>query len=238
MVKGLRGSNKGAFTVEATLVVPVILLVLFLLIYCFMILYQTVVLNRAAAFTAQQGAEVWLDSRKIIETGEFGSTAMDGLYTRVLNDYLLEVDRPLMDAEAVDLSKSLETLYGEASTNSSDVKDKKLYQIKAGLFKNLKGGILKPEKTTVDVKFTNRMLERKLDVTITQEVRIPLGMLKSIFSGKSTLTLEGRGTAAVAEPAEYIRNIDFGIECARRVKDAVNIDALLDKIKGGSGAGE
>lgn len=61
--------DKGAFTLEAAIVMSSILIILCAVLYAFMLLYQNVVVTYAASYAAQQGAAAWVNSGLNIEDG-------------------------------------------------------------------------------------------------------------------------------------------------------------------------
>ncbi|MCX7710833.1 MAG: hypothetical protein N2484_13420 [Clostridia bacterium] len=227
----LKNSNRGSFTIEGALVISAVLLVLCLLIFSFMFLYQKAVLTKTASYVAQQGAEIWADSRKVVENGHYDSTqSRDGLYYHIFDDSLLSHRK---STEKINSSGDIDVLVKKyKSVGREQIQEKKFAEIKRGICIELKRALLKPELTEVTINFSNQLIQRKIEVNLKQEIKIPLGQLNRFFGGKSTLTVQGKGIGTVAEPAEYIRNVDLGIEYASRAGAVTDIGGIIDLIKG------
>lgn len=95
-----------------------------------------------------------------------------------------------------------------SSANVSEKKEK----VKKIANDRLKGGVLSSNNTKVEVEFKNSWGKRSIVVEISQEISVPFPMIAKFFNGGKALELKAQATADIAEPAEYIRNIDYGIE--------------------------
>ncbi|MDF2522620.1 MAG: hypothetical protein K0R31_261 [Clostridiales bacterium] len=231
MLKLHNRDTKGSATLESIIVLSAILLILAALIFAFMILYQESVLSKAASLAAQQGAEIWVDSRKNIETGEVRDKEerKDNIYWPIF-----ELGTSSTYNETIDTSSpALKASYENASKNrESDLIEKKYAQIRKVVYTELYRGFLKPENTRLSIDYNNTFIQREIQVTLLQEIKIPLGGIKAFFDGKETVALTGKSTAVVSMPAEYIRNIDLGIEYAYRVRESIDFENMLRKVKG------
>lgn len=80
---------------------------------------------------------------------------------------------------------------------------------------------------TVEVEFHNYVVRREVEVRITKEVDIPFKEIAQYFD--QDLDLHVTAKAATAEPAEYIRNIDYGVELAKDAYKMIkgSLDGLL-----------
>lgn len=213
------------------MIFTLIVLAILALLFAFLYMQQKAHLVSAASFAAQQGAELWTDSRRSMENGELtGTKASDPIGYRVFDNLLLS-------------SKTFEGYFEEVLGDNGKPKlvlrmdtvdnlpGRKIALIGEALGKRIENTVLKPENTKVKLTYSNNTLRGRLTVSITQEIRVPLGGIKEYFDGKDTLTLSGSSTAAVTEPAEYIRNIDLAIELSREVKGELDLMGLLDSIK-------
>lgn len=226
------GGEKGSITVETALVFPVIVFCIVALIFGFLLLYQKLLLTKAASLAAQQGAEIWVDSRKKIESGVWDpGERKDSLYYRLFSDTAF--NGPYKKT----LSASVEELKNEYNTAKSagrdDIQAKKLSEMSAAIYAELGRGLLKPERTDIKIDFSNTVIQRRLKVTLAQEIRVPLGSIGQRIYGNSTMSLRGTGTAVVAEPAEYIRNVDLGIEYSKKLYNKLDIEEKLEELKKG-----
>lgn len=210
-----------------TLIVSIIILLLFAFSY----MQQKACLISAASFAAQQGAELWLDSRKSMEDGRVNTGKdEDSIGYRVFDNLLFS-------------SKTYEGYFEEAIAANGKSKlilrmdtgdnlpGQKVALIGEALSKRIGNTVLKPKNTKVMITYTNNAFRGSLTVEITQEIKIPLGGIKEFFDGKDTLILSGQSTAAVTEPDEYIRNIDLAIELSKQLGEKLDLRDLTDKIK-------
>lgn len=220
--------TRGSITVETTLIISVVLFVLMALVFSFMVMYQKAILAKTVSIVAQQGAEIWTDSRKQIENGYWDQKQeQDSIYYRLFDDSLLAGKKYSITANSF---KQLETLLSEMNAGE-EIQDKKFTKMKKLMVSELRKGILKPSKTTVDILFSNT-LQRKIEVSLTQNIKIPLGFLGKLIGKNGSMDLTCKGVALVVEPAENIRNIDLGMEYAKTIGEATDIKLIIEKLKG------
>jgi hypothetical protein len=220
--------TKGSITVETTLIISVVLFVLMTLVFSFMVMYQKAILAKTVSIVAQQGAEIWTDSRKQIENGYWDHMQeQDSIYYRLFDDSLLTSKKYSITANSF---KQLEGLLSERNTGEG-IQDKKFSKMKKLMVSELRKGILKPSKTTVDILFSNK-LQRKIEVSLAQNIKIPLGFLGKLIGKNGSMDLTCKGVAFVVEPAENIRNIDLGMEYAKTIGEAIDIKSMMEKLKG------
>mgnify|MGYP001625363447 CR=1 FL=1 len=77
------------------------------------------------------------------------------------------------------------------------------------------------------MNFHNYLVQQVVEIRITKEVDIPFREIAQYFD--ADLDMEVTARAAVTQPAEYIRNIDYGIELAKTVWVQISggLDALF-----------
>ncbi|RCX09601.1 hypothetical protein DFR58_1345 [Anaerobacterium chartisolvens] len=225
-MKALRrfSPDRGSTTIEAILVVWCIVIVLAAVIYSFLIMNQRVLLASIASKAAQQGVEVWLDEARSMEDGFLDTTRRTGLKSL----YSQLTDGMLFRGGEYEEFLDAGTINGNSPAAEGDIK---VLKIRNCVVRDMKKGLLKPLSTYMKVEFKNILIQREIKVTLQQEISIPLGGIKAIFDGKSTLTLVAVGTADVSEPAEYIRNIDLLAEYSSKGFKASGISAKLEQLK-------
>lgn len=225
-------NEKGSFTIEASMIFALLTLVVITLLFTFVYMKQKAELTNAAAFAAQQGAELWLDSRKSMEDGRVDTTKeADNIGYRILDNLLFSsrTYEGIIVEEAAENGKKRAALKIQGAAG---LPGRKAVHIGEALCRRLEGMLLKPESTKVRITYANNALRGRLTVEITQEIKLPLVGIRQFFDGKDTLTLSSRSSAAVAEPAEYIRNIDLAMELSKRLGGRLNMDELLNRIRG------
>lgn len=224
LLNKLKTDNKGSYTVEACLAVTTVLFVLFAVIFSFIYLSQEAMLSEAAGHCAQKGAEIWVEDGFNTYTAD---SLTDGyrtsLYYRI-SDFKETDSRTINIAEELD--KELEAI--AAGYRASVGTRKKMNWIKYAAYSRLGRCIMRPEETKIEIAYKNDFIKSQIQVSISQEVKIPFGFVKALFDGKDTLTLEATGTAVVAEPAEYIRNVDLSVEYGKRL--AGKLSSVIEKI--------
>ena len=79
--------NKGSITVEASIIVPIVILSIAAVIYMGLLLYQRTVIQSAAELAAEAGAAVWASGVSEIGTGKPGPDSFEKikLYRRLLD---------------------------------------------------------------------------------------------------------------------------------------------------------
>ncbi len=214
----LASDRKGSYTVEACLTVTTVLFVLFALSGSFLYLSQRAMLSAAAGYCAQKGAELWAA----------GSSSAGG-GSEALYEGLDMSEKKV--SESINITEELDEVLRSAAAAFSENEgaERKMNRIRYALLNRLGRCILKPEKTDFQIVCHKGFMSSRIQVTIIQEVRIPFGYLKAVFDGKKTLTMTAAGTAVLAEPAEYIRNVDLSAEYGARL--AGKLDSMLDRIR-------
>ncbi|MGP3787060.1 TadE/TadG family type IV pilus assembly protein [Paenibacillus sp. 1A_MP2] len=81
--------EEGSFTIEASLVFPIVLFILVLLLFFSMYMYQKTFLNQHAYAASERAAYSWDNSHKQAMTGEVVAGEHDNLYWRLTDDRLL-----------------------------------------------------------------------------------------------------------------------------------------------------
>src|SRR5699024_12202435 len=92
-LKKLKQREDGVFTLEATILFPIILIITMTFIFFSLVIYQKAMLTHSANTVAERLAFVWDNSYKDINSGEFDKYPTfdggDGLYWRTFdNQYL------------------------------------------------------------------------------------------------------------------------------------------------------
>lgn len=81
--------EEGSFTIEASLVFPIVLFILVLLLFFSMYMYQKTFLNQHAYAASERAAYSWDNSHKQAMTGEVEAGEHDNLNWRLTDDRLL-----------------------------------------------------------------------------------------------------------------------------------------------------
>lgn len=216
---GFCEKEQGSYTIEAVLIMSAVFLTLFLLCFSFMLMYHRVLLTKAATEIAETAANDWTKETspyyRIFELNSGGKTVEKTVTGSFDEEKLQQVFQDGTD----DRKKT------------ADAVSKKLNTVLKNTFPQLLRCIKEPAKTTVKVTYENGFIIRKIKVEITQEIKIPFGQLKQFFDGKAEAVLQAQSTAVVTDPADMIRNVDLALEYASKVKEKIDLDKLLGKVK-------
>ena len=223
--------DRGSYTIEASMIFSLIVLTIILLLFAFSYMQQKACLVSTASFAAQQGAELWLDSRRSMDNGSVNTAKeADSLGYRVFDNLLLSQKTFEGHIEEVEDAQGKPKFVLKIDTDNS-LPGQKVLLIGEAMCKRMGSTVLRPNNTKVRITYSNNIFRGRLSVEITQEIKVPLGGVKQFFDGKDTLTLSAQSTAAVTEPDEYIRNIDLAIELSKKLKGELDLEGMMDKIK-------
>lgn len=180
-------NEEGSFTLEASLVFPVVLICTLSLLFVGMYAYQQVYVKQLARSTAEKLAFTWTNSHKDLVTGSFNPLESDGLYWRLTQD------------NATDLF-GMQLGGGEANivlptTIASGLVEKKL----------AKGSGLLPKGVTGTAAYTNYLLDHQVKVAINKSFLMPTVLQKLVNSSQT----KGQAVAHVVDSVELIRMTDL-----------------------------
>ncbi len=120
---------------------------------------------------------------------------------------------------------------GETST--------KISKIKNAVKDKMKMSVFSTNTATIKVDFENNILQRKVVVDINQKIPIPFSGIVKFFNDGKEFAIKAKMEAIVAEPTEYIRNVDYAVEwiqsAGKWLKETLGNDAgskAASKIKG------
>lgn len=182
-------NDEGSFTLEASLVFPVILFTLCLLMFFCVLLYQKSMLSQYASASSERSAYSWENSHKEPKTGAFPEDEYDRLYWRLADDHMLGSLFGTFGAESVSsISVPSEGLEGNLTSQ-------KMSQTAASL----------PSTYSGTMEYENKFMNRQITTKIDQFVSLP--MVDFLLDSDRKIYFSGR--AVVVEPDEFIRNIEL-----------------------------
>lgn len=182
--------RRGSFTLEASLVYPVIFYALIILLFFCMYLYQTAVLGQAAGVAAERAAYSWDNSYRNSRTGAYEAGKYDSLYWRLTDDGLLQ------------------GLFGWGASSNDNVNLQLPVNTQADGALPLKklartGGEL-PSGLSGEMTYDNSLLSRKVSVLL--HCMIPLVPLEKVLGDVEQY---GRSDSYIVEPVEWIRTVEL-----------------------------
>jgi len=206
----LNKNQSGSFTLEASLVFPVIMILLIVLIYTSIFTYQRVLLYYVASDLAETVAFTWDNSNKD-NIGAFSIGEYDELYWRLTDDQILELvlgrTANYHAAEVPILSGINSQEQNTQQTDEMSLPELKLSKALQNVPKGLSGTI----------RYQNNLIEKKIIVRLYSPLKIPL------FVGKllgEEIVVEAE--AVITDPVEFIRTVDL----IRRVATIVDKELI------------
>lgn len=188
-MKRLLRDRDGSFTLEASLVFPVIFVTVLILLFFCLFLYQRAILDQAAVVAAERSAYAWDNSHRDPLTGAFPEGRHDSLYWRLTDDAML---RTIFGLSGSSASASIQLPPPAEGKDSLPVL--KLSRVGSAIPEGIHGAM----------EYDNDILLRKVDVSLNRLV--PLAPLERIAGD---LTQAGRSGAYIVDPVEWIRTVDL-----------------------------
>src|SRR5690348_10684383 len=148
--------DRGSFTIEATLVFPVIFLITIIIILGSLFIYRQVSLYGTASITAKRAAFIWDNSSKNWETGAYYIGSHDDLYWRIFED----------NSQEISTNKSI-------SPAQQNLSERKLFNAAGQLPKGISGTLT----------YENHWISRSIIVKLESEWKIPRFLQKWFHSG-------------------------------------------------------
>jgi len=187
--------EQGSFTLESTIVFPMLMGLILLFILFGMYMYQKAVLYYAASATAERTAFGWDNSFREARSGMLIAPEYDGLYWRIGEDKLLS---SLFGIEGEKTAAAVALpLASTDEAGKDDLSGRKMEQSvqwlgQAGL------------KYEGQISYSGGVLKREIEV----KLKAPLSVR---FALNSWLRREPKtvSAAAVVDPVEFIRSVDL-----------------------------
>ncbi|SFE42431.1 TadE-like protein [Paenibacillus catalpae] len=186
--------TEGSFTLESTLVFPILFLLILMFLLFSMYIYQKVVLYYSASETAERASFSWDNSHRNARNGMLTTGQNDGLYWRVSGDYMLG---SLFGITANQTDITLE-IPGSQSADELELAGTKLRQAAAWLT----GDAGLPFQG--NIAYANSLLKREVAVKLKQPVSLaPLELTLGLSEPKTA------AAATIVDPVQFIRDVDM-----------------------------
>ncbi|AOZ92197.1 TadE family protein [Paenibacillus crassostreae] len=181
--------NEGSFTIEASLVMPIILMVTIILMFFCMYIYQQSFLQQVASAATERSAYVWDNSHKEASSGAVQPGQHDSLYWRLSDDNMLG---SIFGWAGAGSEESISLPVGGESSSLPVEKLTKVSELATG-------------EMTGNLTYENKLLFRKVNAELHQLINLPL--LDRILSGGSEIEVHAQ--SLIVEPVEFIRTVDL-----------------------------
>lgn len=186
----IRDEN-GSFTLEATMIFPLILLCISAVLFFSYTIFEKSLLASRAFEASERTAYTWGDSHKDPITGAYSIAHTDGLYWRLTSDGLAGLLPGLAGKEGASVS------IPDTKGGNTDLVRSKLQRIAPYL----------PSDVYGELRYRNRFVERAVDANLTKDTS--RFSLLNLWNAKSASVLEAKASSYVADPVEFLRLVDF-----------------------------
>ncbi|WP_106766708.1 TadE family protein [Paenibacillus faecalis] len=182
-------NNEGSFTIEATLVLPIVLIVTALLLFLCLYIYQRSFLVQASSAASERTAFIWDNSHKDAANGAVEEGLYDPLYWRLTDDHLLSS----LFGLGSDGSAAVVTVPG--GNQGGDLPEVKMS----------KGASAVPQGMQGEMTYDNKVLFRKVSTELSWPITI--SPLEKVMGGGTDLRVASQ--SVVADPVEFIRTVEL-----------------------------
>lgn len=195
--------DKGMFTVEATLIFPIIFFCTIILIFIGILLYQQVTLQSLASQAASRGAVMYATRTSDMENG-----------TRKLEDFAdSDPYRYIWDTQLAKAQKTINS-YVSSRTNSNSVID---------------GDDVSGTHAVIE----NYFITKKVRVTTSVDYnKNPASGIFAMFGAKDLFSIKTGAVATVSDPVEFIRNTDMCVDVLTSIEGVQKALTKLSEVNG------
>lgn len=211
-------NERGSFTLEASLIFPIILLLTMAFILISVFIYERVFLYYIAATTAERTTYSWNNSNKNPLTGEFALGSYDDLYWRLTDDNLFGFFiQSEQGGSSLKVSVDGNSNTGLVGTNNSDSLAENKLQSSL---------VLIPDGINGTTTYRNIVVDKKVSVYLENPVKIspPLG---DLIGNKITVN----ASSTITDPVEFIRTTNLIITNLDKLGDKDKAKSILSKKK-------
>ncbi|WP_090977545.1 hypothetical protein [Paenibacillus sp. CF384] len=189
--------EEGSFTLEASMVFPMIFVALITLLMLSMYTYQKVVLYSVASQTAERTAFRWDNSARAAVSGIGVTGKYDGLYWRLSDNGALRT----LFGSAGGNENSLSVPIGDTSVNASDTSNIPAESLP---LKKMAIGAVRVREPLEGVMTYEGVWVKRIDVKLRQPLSIP--PLETMLGHSEPMAITD---AVIVDHVELIRNVDL-----------------------------
>lgn len=202
-------NQKGTFTLEASMIFPVIFLCTLFFLFTGLLIFHKVHVAYVTFSGSERLAHVWDNSYKDPFTGAFDPDQRDGLYWRWQEGNLLSLLR------SQPASISIRT---DSANEANSLTERKLQRLNEYFPPGMDG----------EIHLKNGWLEKKISVRLAQRFRLPVGL-----TGILGNTWEVEAETLIVDPVEYIRNLQLIQHYGSHFFQQSRVSQLFDQLTKG-----
>lgn len=196
--KTLIRCEQGSFTIESSLVFPIVFITIILFLFLSIVTYQKVTLYYLASITAEKTTMNWTNSHKDSRSGEFLVGEYDPLYWR-------DTEESWLDAMlGFSQKKRYTKLDFDATGRVLNLTQQKIKKAGEGL----------PSRMNGEVVYQKENGESQVQVSLEKPLKLPR-LLGFVLGEKVRVTV----ASPVHDPVEVIRNLAFVSDYQQRVEE-------------------
>ncbi|NEU27001.1 pilus assembly protein [Paenibacillus polymyxa] len=188
MQRKLAQKEDGSFSLEASLVFPILLLVIFVMLFFCLYIYQKSILVQVASTASERAAYSWDNSFKDPRTGAFAQGQRDSLYWRLKDDVMLAA---LFGWARADNQERVQVPGG---TGGGGMPTQKLSNAANKMPIGMQG----------QMTYENSIIRRRVTTELNKMVKVPL-----LNQFLDQTDLQGKMSSGVVEPVEWIRTVEM-----------------------------
>ncbi|WP_127530562.1 pilus assembly protein [Paenibacillus kobensis] len=197
-MRSLVKEESGSYTLEATLVLPIILIIVAVMLLFTGYSYEKTVLYGAAVVTSERTAFLWDNSNRDVQSGNAAADQYDGLYWRIGEDGMLQSLFGLSGSDRGEASRIIEAdRSGEAEEEGDDSLAERKLARSSALLSDV-------DRLQGEIRYDRGTVTRRITTMLRLSGDAPL---LARWLGRSE---PGSSAASViVEPTEFIRTIDL-----------------------------
>lgn len=186
----------GSFTVEASMLFPLIMMLLIVVMFFCLYMYQQVMLVYVGSTAAERASYSWDNSYKAAKTGEVQTGQNDSLYWRLNDDQVLDI---LFGLGSGNTNAAYQVGGGNEGTGDGSAATESL-----PIKKMAKSAAWIPFGIQGEMKYRNSLIKREVSINLNHPIRFaPLEWIM----GRLPLTTQLSST--IVDPVEFIRTVEL-----------------------------
>lgn len=205
-VKHLINDEQARYTIEASLLFPIILLMTMSLMLLSLFHYRLAIISIQAALVAERTAYVWGNSAKEISTGALMFNQYDGLYE---DSFINDVKHMIVPESSISSNHTI-------ANNIKPISNRELKLSKAFFYL--------PKGMNGEVSYARSFLTSKINARITQSV-----FVQNPF-WRSGRIIYDTASSTITNPESVIRNVDLFVNYAVRIRSFLNENRKIESL--------
>lgn len=219
-IQTLLRDEKGNFTLESSLVFPLIILVIVVMMLAAVYMYQVIFLQYVSISAAERASYIWDDHDRALSTGSKLSEFQYGVYE---SDMLLQLITKVIPIAQKNEARSL---YFSSSERYEALMTQSLVDDKLNLLKEYASNL--PIRMNGSIDYSTASLLPRIEIQLKQQIS-PLFFQHYMLLPSPSYKVN----RSLVQPIGLIRDTDFVIFLSEKIKNMTNSEQAEWKQKGG-----